>query len=158
MLEEKHGRDQSLGCFKCIIFLAVAVLLVGSSGCAKQGRKYLDRRPAPAELAGNWHSRDNVPGGNGKEMIIVLRADKLCEIAEIPIYDMSTRTYKTFTGSGRWIFNSSFLTKQGARVIVGPDSSNLSAALEIMEDSGQIVLQYSTDPESSQAAYFTRKN
>lgn len=141
----------------CIICLAGAVLLVLGSACSKQERKYLDRRPAPAELAGDWRSRDNVPGGSGKEIVIVLRADKSCEIVEVPIYDMSTRAYKTFTGSGRWIFNSSLLTKQGARVIVGPYNTNLSAALEIMEEDGQLVLQYSTDPENPQAAYFKRK-
>lgn len=140
----------------CFLFAASALLLVFGSACSKS-KQYLDRRPTPTEVAGEWRSRDSVPGANGKEMMITLRADKTCDFADIPIYDDATRAYRIVSGSGQWIFNASFHVKGGARIIVAPYSSKSSAATEVMVENGQIVLQYSTDPESPNAAYFRRK-
>jgi len=140
----------------CSIFAAAALSLIVGPACSKS-KQYLDRRPAPAEIAGEWHSRDIIPGANGKEMIITLRADKTCDVVDLPLYDNATRAYKIVSGSGQWIFNPSFHVKGGARIIVAPDSFKSTAATEVMMENGQIVLQYSTDPESSDMAYFRRK-
>jgi hypothetical protein len=138
------------------LLLVATVLLAFSPACSKRGT-YLNRTPAIAEVAGEWRSGDRIPGGKGGEMSIVLRDDKSCEIVEVPIYDETIRAYRIHSGRGQWFFSASIHTKQGARVIVAPALSKFTAALEVMEANGRIVLQYATDPESPSVASFTRK-
>ncbi len=139
---------------KNAVFIACCILGVVLAGCSKP-REYLTRKPNAEEFSGDWRSSDVIPGSTG-EIGIKIAPAKSCEVSALPIYDQDARGYKVFSGSGQWMINVAIPRKNGYLLVVMPNTTRLSAALEIMTLDGEMVLQYSPDPETPQRAIFRK--